>query len=151
MASPRQIAANRRNALRSTGPRSPSGKARARTNALQHGFSAATILPPELDQQAFELARHIAAEMKTASLAEALSIAGAQLYLMRIRRARQLCLETLAASLGCSSCVRDGRRGRSGTRQPGLPAIIRGLAALERYMSAAISRRRRATDEFLAA
>lgn len=40
MASEKQIAANRRNATRSTGPRTLSGKARSRTNALRHGLAA---------------------------------------------------------------------------------------------------------------
>ena len=39
--SPRQLAANRANAARSTGPRSPEGKARSSQNARRHGFAAA--------------------------------------------------------------------------------------------------------------
>jgi hypothetical protein len=38
--SQRKAAANRRNALKSTGPRTPQGKARARLNALKHGILA---------------------------------------------------------------------------------------------------------------
>jgi hypothetical protein len=48
MATPAQIAANRRNAQRSTGPRTPEGKARAARNAITHGVRAQT-LPPEFD------------------------------------------------------------------------------------------------------
>jgi hypothetical protein len=44
MASPAQIAANRQNALKSTGPRTKEGKARARLNALTHGFTARTVV-----------------------------------------------------------------------------------------------------------
>jgi hypothetical protein len=43
MASRRQIEANRRNALKSTGPRTQEGKARSRKNALRHGFASLTI------------------------------------------------------------------------------------------------------------
>ena len=39
MATEKQIAANRRNAARSTGPRTTSGKDRSRMNALRHGLS----------------------------------------------------------------------------------------------------------------
>ena len=41
MASEKQIAANRRNALNSTGPRTGEGKARTRMNALRHGLPSA--------------------------------------------------------------------------------------------------------------
>lgn len=41
MATERQLAANRRNAEKSTGPRTQQGKARSRMNALRHGFAAA--------------------------------------------------------------------------------------------------------------
>lgn len=40
MATQAQIAANRRNALRSTGPTSPAGRARSSRNAAKHGLSA---------------------------------------------------------------------------------------------------------------
>jgi len=42
MTSDRQIAANRRNALRSTGPRSPLGKAVVGRNPARHGLSSAS-------------------------------------------------------------------------------------------------------------
>jgi hypothetical protein len=38
--SPRKIAANRQNALKSTGPKTPQGKAYSRRNALTHGLFA---------------------------------------------------------------------------------------------------------------
>ncbi|MBP7937054.1 MAG: hypothetical protein KA354_20615 [Phycisphaerae bacterium] len=44
--SQRQIEANRRNAAKSTGPRTPEGKTRSRQNACQHGLLARTILMP---------------------------------------------------------------------------------------------------------
>ncbi len=45
MASEAQIAANRRNTTRSTGPTSDAGKRRVRGDALKHGMSALTIMP----------------------------------------------------------------------------------------------------------
>ena len=40
MTSPAKIAANRRNALRSTGPRTPAGKLVVAQNAIRHGVFA---------------------------------------------------------------------------------------------------------------
>jgi hypothetical protein len=58
MTSERQIAANRRNALKSTGPRTVAGKARAARNALKHGLAGETdILPPE-DMQLYKERLH---------------------------------------------------------------------------------------------
>lgn len=45
MATEKQIAANRRNALKSTGPRTARGKAVTRFNALRHGLDAAAVIP----------------------------------------------------------------------------------------------------------
>ena len=45
MATAAQIEANRRNAQKSTGPKTERGKARAKFNAVTHGMTARTILP----------------------------------------------------------------------------------------------------------
>jgi hypothetical protein len=47
--SPRKLAANRRNASRSTGPRTPRGKRRSSLNALKHGMLAKDFVIPELE------------------------------------------------------------------------------------------------------
>jgi hypothetical protein len=48
MATAAQIDANRRNAQKSTGPRTEEGKNRSRMNALDHGGRASILqLPPE--------------------------------------------------------------------------------------------------------
>ena len=44
MTSYRQIEANRRNALRSTGPRTEAGKLQSRRNAVRHGLMAETVI-----------------------------------------------------------------------------------------------------------
>jgi hypothetical protein len=48
--SEKQLAANRANALKSTGPRTPEGRAISRWNALQHGVLARAVIPPALEQ-----------------------------------------------------------------------------------------------------
>jgi hypothetical protein len=52
--SPEQLAANRRNSLKSTGPRSPEGKARCRGNATKHGLTGAGLALPVEDQAQVE-------------------------------------------------------------------------------------------------
>ena len=44
MTSYRQIEANRRNALKSTGPRTDAGKEQSRRNAVRHGLTAETVI-----------------------------------------------------------------------------------------------------------
>src|SRR5260370_22723983 len=59
MTSFRQIEANRRNALRSTGPRTEAGKQASRRNAVRHGLTAETVISALEDAdnyQAFEAA-----------------------------------------------------------------------------------------------
>jgi hypothetical protein len=51
MTSLRQIEANRRNALKSTGPTTSAGKDRSRRNALRHGLSAETVVTPIEDME----------------------------------------------------------------------------------------------------
>jgi hypothetical protein len=58
MASLRQVEANRRNALVSTGPQTEAGKKRSRGNAVRHGLTAETVivgLEDAEDYKAFEL------------------------------------------------------------------------------------------------
>jgi hypothetical protein len=54
MASPAQIAANRANAQKSTGPRSVEGKSASRFNALKHGIDAASVVIPGEDSAEYE-------------------------------------------------------------------------------------------------
>ena len=44
MATEKQLQSNGRNAKRSTGPRSPEGKARSRLNSRKHGLTAKTLI-----------------------------------------------------------------------------------------------------------
>jgi hypothetical protein len=58
MASERQIRANRRNALKSTGPRTAAGKAASSRNALRHGLTALQVVIEGEDPALFEALCH---------------------------------------------------------------------------------------------
>jgi hypothetical protein len=65
MTSDKQIDANRQNALRSTGPKTPEGKDAVRLNALKHGLlSKATLLPGEDEEALRELGERLRDELQ---------------------------------------------------------------------------------------
>jgi hypothetical protein len=71
MATPKQIEANRRNALKSTGPRTPEGKAAVSMNALKHGLRARTVvLPSENPEEFHQLCDDLEAEWQPKSRTE---------------------------------------------------------------------------------
>jgi hypothetical protein len=55
MTSLQQIESNRRNALRSTGPKSAAGKLRSSKNAVRHGLTAETVIEPLEDPQEYKV------------------------------------------------------------------------------------------------
>ena len=76
MATKRQIAANRRNARRSTGPKTAAGKAASSANALRHGLAAAraVVLPDEDGEAYARLRQGVIADLDPAgALQEALA------------------------------------------------------------------------------
>ena len=52
--SDKKLEANRRNSLKSTGPRSDEGKARSAMNALKHGLTAEMLILPNEDPEAYD-------------------------------------------------------------------------------------------------
>ena len=91
--SPRTIA-NRRNAKRSTGPKTARGKTRSAANALRHSLAASVRADPHLDTQIEALAKIIAGgEAGPARLDLARRVAEVQFDLMRIQRARNATLD----------------------------------------------------------
>ena len=98
MASERQIAANRRNARRSTGPRSGAGKKRVSRNAYRHGLSLSITSSAAVARQLDKLVRKIAGNTEDAILLErARALAQAELDLARVRRAKVALIERASA------------------------------------------------------
>jgi hypothetical protein len=91
------MAANRRNAKKSTGPKTEGGKKRAGRNAFRHGLAARVTLGDAFSNQLEELARSIAGEANSAiRLACARTVAEATLDVARVRRAKVALIEQVA-------------------------------------------------------
>jgi hypothetical protein len=136
MTSAAKIRANRRNALRSTGPRSLAGKAVAARNARRHGLTLPVLDEPALSREVVALARRIEiSEMRRAADAAghalACRIAEAMIDLKRVRLAKL----PLTAALHADPCDRD---------------TLVELSRLDRYERYALGRRKRAIRAFAA-
>ena len=87
MTSGKKAEANRRNALRSTDPRTPEGKAAVRLNALRHGLRSEEILLPGEDEEALrELDAYLRAELQPVGELENLLIDRVVAAYWRLRR-----------------------------------------------------------------
>jgi hypothetical protein len=103
MASARQIAANCRNAQKSTGPRSEEGKKRASRNACRHGLAAgvrhAGTFAVQIEALAHAIAGAATGSLMAAADAEILAFARtaaqAEVDLARIRRAKGAIMNSL--------------------------------------------------------
>ena len=88
MMSYRQIEANRRNALLSTGPKTETGKKASRRNALRHGLTAETVVAeledPE-DYKAFQAT--VASDFDAQTAVERELVLRLASLLWRLRRA----------------------------------------------------------------
>jgi hypothetical protein len=125
MASERQIAANQRNARKSTGPRSRAGRKRARRNAYRHGLGVSITSSAAFAEQLDKLARKIAGDTENAMLLErARAVAQAELELGRVRQAK---VALIARAMAFGTLELPPRINK--TR-----LIIRWLKAYERYL-----------------
>ena len=108
MANELQIAANRRNALKSTGPRSEAGKRRASRNAYRHGLAAAVghsvTGAAEIDALASAIAVAATGFGPTAADAEILAFARAAAHAERERvRIRALKAAAMSALMAAAN------------------------------------------------
>jgi hypothetical protein len=91
MTSEKQIRANRRNALKSTGPKTPEGKATVRLNARTHGLRSQEILLPGEDEDALKgLNENLRAELQPVGELENLLVDGIVAAHWRLRRLRRV-------------------------------------------------------------
>ncbi|MHC4623645.1 MAG: hypothetical protein ACYS4W_07050 [Planctomycetota bacterium] len=93
-----QILANRRNARKSTGPRTPHGKAVIAQNAVKHGLLARQAVISSESQAEFDLYRHlILAELAPATPMESMLAERIVTLSWRLKRASRIQNQTIDA------------------------------------------------------
>jgi hypothetical protein len=128
MASEKQIAANRANAKRSTGPKTKKGRYASSRNALRHGLASPAQLNESISLNIETLAQTLLHEGSSEDqVAAARRLAQVQLDLSRVRMVRA----TLIASLDLVHCKADE---------------LRYLMVIDRYERIARAKRRTAAD-----
>jgi hypothetical protein len=131
MTSARKIAANRKNAKKSTGPRSNAGRAASRHNARRHGLATGIGSDPAFRDDIEMLARLLSRAGGKENIGEfAREAAEAHLDLVRIRKIRAWLFQRMRF-FGAASTE-------------SLMELGDQLAKLERYERRAFSRRKRA-------
>jgi hypothetical protein len=107
VATERQIAANRRNARNSTGPRSSAAKKRASRNAYRHGLTLSLTSSTAFAKRLDKLARKIAGNSKSEIILQhARAAAQAELDLARVRQVKLGLIESVSA-LGALDAPQD--------------------------------------------
>jgi hypothetical protein len=87
MSSDKQIEANKRNAQKSTGPRTPAGKARVAVNPLKHGLTARAVVLQDEDPEKFESFRtDLFADLEPVGALEGVLAERIVIVLWRLRR-----------------------------------------------------------------
>ena len=168
MTSERRLAANRKNAKRSTGPRTARGKLRVRSNAVRHALATTALQHPAFAIQIERMATAICEESTSRlQFDQAISIAESELLLRKVRSTRFRALQFLSSiapagndpvavsSEAQAQVVMDAAAQDKvlGAMQDGPAAFQRALGELARhcrYERRALSRRQRAIRTFVA-
>jgi glutathione synthase/RimK-type ligase-like ATP-grasp enzyme len=129
MPSDRQIAANRNNAKKSTGPRSKAGREISRRNARRHGLAIDIGNDPEFQDAIVKLTNALSSGAQDVG-ERARETAEAELDLLRIRKVRAWLFETFYLA--------------DAALPQGAAELNENLTKLERYERRAFSRRKRA-------
>jgi hypothetical protein len=112
MTNEQQRQANRRNAAKSSGPRSPAGRRRASGNSYRHGLAASLPSNAEQARRVEELAREIAGDTThQVILEQARATAQAEFDLAQVRRVKVATINQILAF------ARDGAFQSSGDSQ----------------------------------
>jgi hypothetical protein len=143
MTSERQIAANRRNARRSRGPRTPAGRRRISRNAFSHGLAVSVLKEPAVSAEIERLARVLAGtDVDGPLLRHARRITEAEFDLKRIAKAKAAIIN---AQLAGSKSI-----GPADAIGAAMVNVLPQLITMHRYESRARSRHAHAFRLFVA-
>jgi hypothetical protein len=132
LATAKQIAANRRNAKRSTGPKTVAGKMKSSRNAYRHGLSSPVLPDPATPAKVNLIAHELAGEHASEDrLMAAEDLIRAQETLLRIKSTHAEQFAKVAIDDIGDLNMRELKR----------------LAALDRYERYALTERRRASQQ----
>ena len=131
----KQLAANRRNARKSTGPRTPEGKRRSSRNALKHGLLAAEVVITDGDgaerQQDFDrLLADLCADLRPVGIVERSLVERIAACYWRLRRAQRYEVGAIRNSL--DECNRPDDDPDANTAEDIQDHLDRALADLAR-------------------
>lgn len=130
MASDKQIAANQRNAKKSTGPTTELGKSKSRSNAVRHRLAISADRDPLVRRDVEKLTQIISSARNEPKITlSARDAAVAQIDLLRIRKIRATIFEAFYKNDQSAENVEQ---------------LSEQLRKLDRYERRAFSRRRRA-------
>ncbi len=111
--SPDRLQSNRRNALRSTGPRTPGGKARSRANAVAHGLTGAGVaLPIEDAAEVDRRFRALGDDLRPVGERERILAERAAFLSVRLDRCRRYETAALAEAIRTAGADHDDDRRR---------------------------------------
>jgi hypothetical protein len=146
MASPVQLAANRQNAAKSTGPRTRAGKARVAKNARKHGLNTPLHLDPAFNPRLPRVTELLAAGR---ALATAAPLAYALVELRRVKEAKATALVEAKAALAAEQPAAPALALETLAFVTALPRLER-LDRYEQAIRAALRRALAASDAELA-
>jgi len=122
--SPARIEANRKNALKSTGPKTAEGKSRSRLNGLIHGLRARTVVLPGEDEQEYNRrCEDMARQLRPANALEATLVETLVASSWRLGRCRR------AEKAALTQQVLDAEEGLAVARHAEVAGLIDRLAS----------------------
>ena len=153
MASEKQIEANRRNAKRSTGPKSTNGKAIASRNAFRHGLASSRIFTVDNLERVGRLAGMISnASAGSFELEQATIIAECQILISLTRAARIELIEKMrtcaaASDFNYDQMLNEVKQGKLRSAMRRLKQATLAVQALHRDCEEYVSARRKGPSE----